>query len=493
MRDEDNNNSGVVDLGLSQLLSPENNQAGGESAKTLDIDSFINSCIEARTAGSSTGNSHLSEEPENLWLAHWKKLEYSTIIETAERTLQDQPDNVEARLWWIRSHCAAASMPISLIAAPAETICKAHSFTPGSKFSHLQSLFHMTLIELSNACWINDLKRKSINFLHTVTEHDDATVDTLLERVTLELGTLSIGQLPIAERDAAEEYRRHLKNLEKELSIKTGKPARKTAPSTDQASSTSTNNHGPDNRLSGIFWLQLKAMTIPVALTGFLITAGFYGYTKGFAGSAPMYSPVVELDDSGIELTLEIPFPERKTASSGPTLWNILKNLEDVDGTQKAISAPRSVSNVNVPGNTTTVNTTLPVEPPELALLVTAWDQREVLSVRSSEGSSNATLAIETDSERSGTIVEGYPKLAGISREIPQKQSGPVEAMYLVIEETPVFMHPATDASSVAVLQIGNHVEVAEVLGEWYKIVSAKNRIGYIPVRVAKPLPQQNQ
>lgn len=493
MSDEDNNNSGAVDLGLFQLLSPENSQAENGSAKTLDIDSFINSCIEARNTGTSSVDSYPTEDSENAWVTRWKNLEYPAIIDAAEQTLSDQPDNVEARLWWIRSHCAAASMPVSLIAAPAEAICKTHTFTAGSKLSHLQSLFHMTLVELSNACWNSDLKKKSISFLHAVTEHDPARAEALQERVALELADLSVGALPIAEREDAEEYRLYLKKILKELSIHTGKPEKKNAVSTDQSPGATHKKHTLNTRLGGIFWLQLKAMTFPAAITGLLITAGYFGYTQGFRGSAPVYSPVVQIEDSGIELTLQIPFPERKISPSGPTLWNILKNLEDVDGTQKAISAPRSVSNVNVSGSGTTLNTTLPVEPPELALLITAWDRRESLSVNSSAVSSDTNRAIETDSERSGTIVEGYQNLAGISREIPEKLSGAVEAMYLVIEETPVYMHPATDASSLAVLQVGNHVEVAEILGEWYKIVSAKNRTGYIPARAARPLPQQSQ
>ena len=95
----------------------------------------------------------MEDSPGSNWQSLWNSKEYDAIAREAEKDLAENADAVEARLWWIRAHCAKENMPISIIAAPAETLISNHSFVEGSRDVQHQELFLRTFSELSNSCW----------------------------------------------------------------------------------------------------------------------------------------------------------------------------------------------------------------------------------------------------------------------------------------------------------------------------------------------------
>jgi hypothetical protein len=60
-------------------------------------------------------------ENEFTSLAHSKQ--WGVLVSKAETAISSEQD-FEARLWWIRGHLGAFSLPVSLLAAPFETVCR---------------------------------------------------------------------------------------------------------------------------------------------------------------------------------------------------------------------------------------------------------------------------------------------------------------------------------------------------------------------------------
>ena len=104
-----------IDLGLGTLLS------------ALEPEPEREVSIELSTAGATPepsawtlGGSEVATKGEFDLLADERK--WTEIIRRAEPRLMDKAD-VEARLWWVRGHLGAFSMPVSYLAAPLESLC----------------------------------------------------------------------------------------------------------------------------------------------------------------------------------------------------------------------------------------------------------------------------------------------------------------------------------------------------------------------------------
>lgn len=106
----------AVDLGLSALLS-------GDSASTHAA------LPSSESAPSSTNESSEAavEAPLERTLSEFEELsqnrDWGALVKLSENklALADEP---EFRLWWVRGHLGAFSMPVSFLAAPLEAVCR---------------------------------------------------------------------------------------------------------------------------------------------------------------------------------------------------------------------------------------------------------------------------------------------------------------------------------------------------------------------------------
>ena len=113
MSDRDKNQASSLDIGLSEILSRADqgsrNAAGDKSP------------IRPPTEILSLDSHDVSLEGEFVALAAEKK--WGVLVSRAEQNF-NHGDDVEARLWWIRGHLGAFSLPVSLLAAPFESLCR---------------------------------------------------------------------------------------------------------------------------------------------------------------------------------------------------------------------------------------------------------------------------------------------------------------------------------------------------------------------------------
>ena len=113
MSDRDKKQASNLDIGLSEILARVDNNVG-------------NAPIEHKQGRPPTEILSLdsldgSLEGEFVGLAAEKK--WGVLVSRAENSF-DQGDDAEARLWWIRGHLGAFSLPVSLLAAPFESLCR---------------------------------------------------------------------------------------------------------------------------------------------------------------------------------------------------------------------------------------------------------------------------------------------------------------------------------------------------------------------------------
>lgn len=102
-----------LDLGLSALLTKE--QRGGGA-------------VRPQGDGTKPETEILTVEDDledlNAELANLaKRGQWGMLVSRAESAIASEED-IEARLWWIRGHLGAFTLPISLLAAPFETVCR---------------------------------------------------------------------------------------------------------------------------------------------------------------------------------------------------------------------------------------------------------------------------------------------------------------------------------------------------------------------------------
>lgn len=105
-----------IDLGLGAILS------GVEPSKEVEISIDLSSPrSESAPSHWTLGNDQAPPKSEFDVLADERR--WPEIIRRVESRLQDKSD-VEARLWWVRGHLGAFSMPVSFLAAPLESLCR---------------------------------------------------------------------------------------------------------------------------------------------------------------------------------------------------------------------------------------------------------------------------------------------------------------------------------------------------------------------------------
>jgi hypothetical protein len=110
MADKSKGREGAVNLGLSEILAREN-------ARLSDVPDTR----REETSVFALTDGDLAFDREFVSLAEARK--WGVLVSRAEQSVANA-DDLEARLWWIRGHLGALSLPVSLLAAPFETVCR---------------------------------------------------------------------------------------------------------------------------------------------------------------------------------------------------------------------------------------------------------------------------------------------------------------------------------------------------------------------------------
>jgi hypothetical protein len=99
-----------LNLGLTELLSKVRTESGHGGSSQRAETSIVT--VEDDLGGLNPELSKLAESRQ-----------WGMLVSRAESSIASEED-IEARLWWIRGHLGAFTLPVSLLAAPFETVCR---------------------------------------------------------------------------------------------------------------------------------------------------------------------------------------------------------------------------------------------------------------------------------------------------------------------------------------------------------------------------------
>jgi hypothetical protein len=114
MSDDKKDGAGKLDLGITALLGNQGSAALSES--TTETPEAVRA-----TAVLTLDEDNVDFNRELTSLAEQRQ--WGVLVSRAESAIGSDED-LEARLWWIRGHLGGFSLPVSLLAAPFETVCR---------------------------------------------------------------------------------------------------------------------------------------------------------------------------------------------------------------------------------------------------------------------------------------------------------------------------------------------------------------------------------
>lgn len=142
-----------IDLGLGAILAGIDTSSNPEVSIDLPLPSGAS--VNAGASWTLGDNaSPVAQPPKSEFEALADERKWSEIVRLAESRLSNGED-VEAKLWWIRGHLGAFSMPVSFLSAPLDALCR--TVNPESVDERLKTLLNETgLLVLQRLREIND-------------------------------------------------------------------------------------------------------------------------------------------------------------------------------------------------------------------------------------------------------------------------------------------------------------------------------------------------
>lgn len=142
-----------LDLGLEAILSGDDPQRTAEVA--IDLELSQTSREGSKWTLGATVQQPQSPKNEYEVLADERK--WTELVLLADTRLADGDDS-EVKLWWIRGHLGAFSMPVSFLSAPFDAVCR--KLSPASVTDHLKVLLEETgLLVLQRLREVGDVTR----------------------------------------------------------------------------------------------------------------------------------------------------------------------------------------------------------------------------------------------------------------------------------------------------------------------------------------------
>ncbi len=142
-----------IDLGLGAILAGVDASPNIEVSIDLPLPNGTSPNGAAWTLGD--GGSPAPQQPKSEFETLADERKWSEIVHLAESRLSNGED-LEAKLWWIRGHLGAFSMPVSLLSAPLDAVCR--TVVAESLDKPLKTLLNETgLLVLQRLREVNDI------------------------------------------------------------------------------------------------------------------------------------------------------------------------------------------------------------------------------------------------------------------------------------------------------------------------------------------------
>lgn len=434
-----------IDLGLGAILAG----IGEEREVEVSIDLTTS---RAESSAWILGDAAAAPRSEFDLLADERK--WGEIVRRTEQRLSNHSD-VEARLWWIRGHLGAFSMPVSFLAAPLESLCR-----------DIQG-------QVLEAALSSLLRETGLLALSRLEDVGDKSVADGLRRMLESVGIHQPRGQGRRQRVGTSSFRSL--NLENDKQV-VDVPARTTV---DPVPSS---RRSPRQRL---VWTVTCLIVVVALLCLDQLFPQVRSPTRGVASESFIQEP------HGIELSR--PIPERR--EPGGRLGALFYSLDgqNVDPSGRAEQPARSVSGASNAAQ----------QAPPLPGAVASVDDKGVTSSNEqpkTRESLNMEGPLEGPEFRDRTERE-RPRASQPRRE--ELRGGPPQAVlpgaspqgfenqktYRVIARTSVLSAPSYGGRVIGQLDSGDRVLVEGKLGRWLRLRSKKGRGGYVLAADVEEIP----
>lgn len=427
-----------IDLGIGAILAGVSTQSGVPNHKGTEVSielatSAGQADAETWTLGAGQDIPRQSQ-PKSEFDILADERKWPEIVRCAEPRLADTQD-VEAKLWWIRGHLGAFSMPCSFLAAPLESLCRNVSISSQSE----------TFLAL--------LKETGLLAVHRLQEiGDKAQVENL--RKALE-------QIGIREERGSRERKRTATSSFR--SIDFAVPASVAASAALAAAPKRT---GAKGRRMGWTSACIAAVAILFMLDHLFphlrvpqLDIASEDFVSASTYSEQGVSTPERKDPSGRlgALFYSIDAARREGAVAGAAQPQ--EPVQQVEQAQPQLArAPARAPSSSVTGHKEVVNTTGPVEGGEFKDRIDRARSEDERTARSDlrGGAPQAVLP--------GTTPQGFED----------------QKTYTVMARTSVLSAPSYGGRVIGHLERGDRVLVEGRLGRWLRLRSKKGRGGYV-------------
>ena len=415
-----------LDLGLSEILARAEGDVP-QSAQEPPVEAPPTEIISLQD-----GDGGLSSEL--LSLAEGKR--WAVLVSRAEASFSSS-DDVEARLWWIRGHLGAFSLPVSLLAAPFETICRHADGEARERYRRLISeIGSLMLVRLN--------------------EVGDKRQEFAVRHVLQQLGVL----------DSTEELRRKTPERVPNFQV------------TKERSSAEGPAVWP---LAPMVAERRKRVPIGYIVGGLSSIAAIFYFLVGMGHESPASVASEDFISSRPALSLEVPVVRARGVVSN--LGALFYSLSDTPKVGSVASvAPVSTSPAVVKGTTSPQAASAQMAPSEKP--VPPPKQKEV--VRTDGPVESPDFRKETRKQsapyeaRLPDPLFGRPPEPDMSSSYPDGSAVVPGRVSSVIASTDVFSSPSDRARVLGRLLVGDEVNVEGQVGRWLRIRSRKGRVGFV-------------
>lgn len=400
------------------------------------------------------------------------------LSEAGKGSGADQARGYEARLWWIKSQLVCGGVPVSILAAPLDSVSEAlvttlnagHSAAPSNR--KLLEFCAQTLEQVAELLIQNREFGLGLTFLERAYRLGAPTGPALVRELEAEIGR--IDDDPRKSRNPKlKERRAKLEQLLQEIRPHCNKTEPEGMPVPETA---------PDGPSSDRAYKVNFTKIVPTNIRGSVLSGAAFVVILFFAYAHWPLSSIFSVPDASVayitqELsrTPSVLLPEMQRVSNVSSLDAL---FYDIDASRARADTQRTTSQVAMTGSNSTgsvelndsaprvrpakavVNTSSPIEGPEFQNLLSEPEEREL-------NRSNALFG--NSGESSPGRVQGM-----------EVEKFDADKLYIVLTRTNVMARPSLQTASLAELQSGDKVLVEARVGHWLKLRSKQGQAGYI-------------
>jgi hypothetical protein len=464
-------------------------------------------------------------------LALYREANFTSLLNHVETELANDPNCVNAKFWWIRSHLALGDVPLIALSSPVEEVFSSVLSAP---LEH--DLAVVTLTELSRQLYLKKQLRMALINFSRVFELVSSTTSLglhqdILTEIYRELLVQEIERATAQREGSAyiEELKSKLKNLtviekkpiavaqvSKHPEILSAKSIVQKAEQMDVTSAPSLQSEAlvePSERKE--HHLAYRVMLYGLAIS--LVLFGGYFISTSFRNNVGQTAVAIEKPEIGFMLPAlaagypsdlrQLELPNLKTVSERLEKLNSAKldsqsletKSEDVD--YAALARQEKASDVapaenQPPTEATKQNAKIEPTLPQQQTKPPSFDTSKysATAVESVESGSSRKVSVEElyrgpdgriystvrEAEEQRAIIENSRSLDGGPIKAYEVEQLPPETFFRILTNTDVLSSPSFVAHPVSRLEVGTKVEAVSRMGKWVEIVSLRGNKGYI-------------